>query len=205
MEVGAGEGPVAAEVAARTGRPVAALDLFPPSSRREGVSFVVGDALHLPFPPGSFDAVLLHFVLLWLPDPVQALGEIRRVLRRSGALLLLAEPDLCRREDEPKTGLGEALERAVRRAGGHPDAGARAERWLFRAGFCFRLHRTSPHWVTLTDPEETASEIEALLRSGHLGKTEAARLREAERRAAATGFRRVRIPLTYGWAWAETK
>lgn len=200
IEVGAGDGPVAAEAARRTGRRVWALDLLAPAVRPAGVRFVLGDALRLPVRSGALDAVILHFVLLWLPDPARALREIRRALGASGVLLLLAEPDLTRREDEPATGLGRALERAVRASGGHPDAGARTGEWLKAAGFHPHLRQTGPEWVSLTDPAETEWEIRALRESGLVGETEAARLLDAERLAAASGPRRVFLPLTFGWA-----
>ncbi len=49
---------------------------------------VFGDAGALPFPDDSVDAVLLLEVLEHLPDPRAALGEIARVLKPGGTLLL---------------------------------------------------------------------------------------------------------------------
>ncbi len=200
LEVGAGEGPVAEEMAARTGRAVFALDRRAPVSRPPGVRFVRGEAEALPFGPASLDAVAFHFVLLWLRDPVRALWEARRVLRREGVLLLLAEPDLSARQDRPATGLGEALRRAVRACGGHPDAGARLEGWLREAGFRPFLERTPPRWLPLGDFRETAWEIAALRRAGLLERGEAARLWRREREAFGAGGRAVLLPLAYGTA-----
>lgn len=50
---------------------------------------VLARAEELPFPAGSFDAVVLTLVLCTVNHPPTALAEIRRVLRRGGALLLL--------------------------------------------------------------------------------------------------------------------
>ncbi len=47
------------------------------------------DAQGLPFADGSFDTVVSTLVLCTVPDPHLALGEIRRVLRPGGVLLLL--------------------------------------------------------------------------------------------------------------------
>ncbi|MGC8764032.1 MAG: class I SAM-dependent methyltransferase [Acidobacteriota bacterium] len=200
LEVGAGEGAVAEEMAARTGKRVVALDLWPPASPPPGVCFVRGDGHHLPFLPKTFDAVAFHFVLLWLARPVAALREARRVLRPGGVLLLLAEPDLTRREDEPDTGLGWALLRAVEGAEGHGDAGTRAEGWLREAGFVSLLRWSEPTWISLGDPRETEAEVQALEEAGVLSVAEAHRIRAAEREASAVGSRRVRLPLVYGWA-----
>jgi len=45
---------------------------------------VQGDALHLPFPDGSFDRVICSEVLEHIPDDRRALREIARVLRPGG-------------------------------------------------------------------------------------------------------------------------
>jgi demethylmenaquinone methyltransferase/2-methoxy-6-polyprenyl-1,4-benzoquinol methylase len=62
--------------------------------RGHRVRLVEGDALALPFPDGSFDAVAIAFGIRNLPDRPAALGAMRRVLRAGGrlAVLELAEP-----------------------------------------------------------------------------------------------------------------
>jgi ubiquinone/menaquinone biosynthesis C-methylase UbiE len=47
-----------------------------------------GDATALPYEDASMDAVVLTAVLGEIPDPVAALGEIRRVLKPSGRLIV---------------------------------------------------------------------------------------------------------------------
>jgi len=203
VEVGAGECPVAAEVAARTGRAVWAVDLERPAAVPEGVRPLRGDAHHLSFTDGSLDAVLFHFVLLWLQDPVGALREARRVLARDGVLLVLAEPDLTARRDEPDTGLGRALADAVRKAGGHPDAGSCLEEWLKAAGFRAELQRTPEEWVEIADPAECLHEVKALREAGALSSHEAEAMAAAER--DAEGERRVALPLSWAVAWSQSR
>jgi ubiquinone/menaquinone biosynthesis C-methylase UbiE len=65
------------------------------------ITKIHANGLMLPFAPGSFDACLCHFYLLWSRDPLAALLEMQRVTRRGGWLLALAEPDYGAREDEP--------------------------------------------------------------------------------------------------------
>ena len=47
---------------------------------------VVADAAQLPFAAGSYDVVVMAFVLFHVPKPEAALHEVRRVLRTSGSL-----------------------------------------------------------------------------------------------------------------------
>jgi len=51
---------------------------------REQARFERCDAESLPLPDASFDAALCALGLMYLPDPVQALREMRRVLRPGG-------------------------------------------------------------------------------------------------------------------------
>jgi ubiquinone/menaquinone biosynthesis C-methylase UbiE len=48
-----------------------------------------GDAEHLPFSDGSFDTAVCALSLCTIPDPVRAIGEMKRVLVPGGRLLLL--------------------------------------------------------------------------------------------------------------------
>ena len=48
----------------------------------------LGDAQALPFPDASFDTVVCTFSLCGIPDDQQAVGEMDRVLRPGGLLLL---------------------------------------------------------------------------------------------------------------------
>ncbi len=57
----------------------------------EGVAgtFEIADAQNLPYPDNNFDAAVATFVFCSVPDPVQGLWELRRVVVPGGQILLL--------------------------------------------------------------------------------------------------------------------
>ena len=52
-----------------------------------GVEWRQADAMDLPFPDGSFDAVVCQFGVMFFPDRAKAFSEARRVLSPGGSLL----------------------------------------------------------------------------------------------------------------------
>ena len=90
LDVASGPGYVAA-AAAKRGAAVVGIDFSAPmvmEARRRypGIQFQEGDAEALPFPDGSFDAVVMNFGMLHLGRPDQALVEARRVLADGGRI-----------------------------------------------------------------------------------------------------------------------
>jgi ubiquinone/menaquinone biosynthesis C-methylase UbiE len=88
LDVATGPGYVAA-AAARRGAAVVGVDfsaamLAEARRHHPEVEFQAGDAEALPFPDGTFDAVVMSFGLLHLGRPDQALAEAHRVLRPGG-------------------------------------------------------------------------------------------------------------------------
>lgn len=93
LDVGCGTGVLTAAAAARVGAGGSAtgLDLNPgmlevAARARPDAHWEQGDAQHLPYPDGTFDAVVSQFALMFVPDPVRALQEASRVTRRGGRL-----------------------------------------------------------------------------------------------------------------------
>jgi ubiquinone/menaquinone biosynthesis C-methylase UbiE len=72
-----------------------------------------GDATNLPYEDSSIDAVILTAVLGEIPDRQAALGEIRRVLKPGGRLVvgeLFGDPHFTRRASLERLGAGAGLE-----------------------------------------------------------------------------------------------
>ena len=57
-----------------------------------GLTFVEGDAAALPFPDDAFDITRAERVLVYLPDPAQAVAEMVRVTRPGGRIAVIT-PD----------------------------------------------------------------------------------------------------------------
>lgn len=53
------------------------------------VSFVLGSAEQLPFADGTFDSVIATLVLCSIPNPLQALQEVKRVLKPNGSFIFM--------------------------------------------------------------------------------------------------------------------
>ena len=83
LEVGSGRGAFQDLVADYTG-----LDLSSSVAGNYRKPFVSGSAEELPFPDNDFDAIWTITVLEHIPNPEQALNEMRRVLKPGGMLFL---------------------------------------------------------------------------------------------------------------------
>lgn len=99
LDVGCGFGRPAIRFAQRTAAEVVGINVSEEQIRianrlaaEAGVSdrtrFEVADANRLPYPDGSFDAVWAVEVLMYLPDRLAVLNEIRRVLAPGGTFVL---------------------------------------------------------------------------------------------------------------------
>jgi hypothetical protein len=55
----------------------------------ENVEFSQADIYHLPFEDETFDCVVICFVLEHLHNPVQALSELKRVLKQGGTMVVI--------------------------------------------------------------------------------------------------------------------
>jgi demethylmenaquinone methyltransferase/2-methoxy-6-polyprenyl-1,4-benzoquinol methylase len=92
LDVGAGTG-VSTEDLSRSGAFAVGADLSVGMLRagretRRSVPLVAGDALRLPFPDATFDAITISFALRNVVDTDAALRELARVTRKGGRLVV---------------------------------------------------------------------------------------------------------------------
>lgn len=96
LEVAAGTGVVTRALAAALDDSVsivatdlnqAMLDQAARVGTARAVEWRQADAMHLPFPDASFDAVICQFGVMFFPDKPQAFAEARRVLRPGGVFI----------------------------------------------------------------------------------------------------------------------
>ena len=99
LEIAAGTGVVTRRLAARLPESVSivATDLNQPMLDQAAavgtsrpVTWQQADVMELPFPDGSFDAVICQFGVMFFPDKAKAFAEMRRVLEPGGRLLFNA-------------------------------------------------------------------------------------------------------------------
>jgi len=83
LEVGSGRGDLQDIVADYTG-----LDISPSARRFYHKPFILGSATALPFQDNSYDALWSIWVVEHVPNPEQALREMRRVVKNNGLLYL---------------------------------------------------------------------------------------------------------------------
>jgi SAM-dependent methyltransferase len=140
LEIGCGTGAVLSEVshgsALLYGLDINRQHLDLCAQNAPGSMLLQGDALQLPFPPASFELIYSHFLLLWLPLPLEALVEMKRIARPGAMILCIAEPDYGGRIDYPQEldRLGIWQTEALRRQGANPNTGRLLSELFNQAG-----------------------------------------------------------------------
>lgn len=101
-----------------------------------GTLLIQGDVAQTPFENRLFDASICHFLLLWLADPLQAIVEMKRIVKIGGHVLALAEPDYGGRIDYPVQleRIGDAQIESLKSQGADPLMGRKLSEIFYRAG-----------------------------------------------------------------------
>ncbi|HDQ74148.1 MAG TPA: methyltransferase domain-containing protein [Chloroflexi bacterium] len=211
LDVGCGTGAITGELrrwgAGRVvGVDVDARMLTFAREREDGVTYVHGDAHHLPFPDHSFDVVLSHFLLLWLTNPIQGVCEMARVLRPGGYVAACAEPDYGGRVDYPPAlaSLGRWQAEALRRQGAEPEMGRRLGELFAGAGLQTTVGVMAGRWDCVGNdaaPPGGDFDTEWSMRqrdlAGLVPPEKLRRWREIDRQALAEGRRVLFVPTFY--------
>jgi len=206
LEVGCGTGVIAKELT-QLGPAVVGLDIDPAmlnfARQQEGrVAYTQGDAHALPFPDGTFDAVVCHYLLLWLAEPVQGVKEMARVTKPGGSVLACAEPDYGGRIDHPPelADLGRRQTEALRGQGADPEIGRRLGEIFAAADLQATVGTMAGQWHIPSAPQADF-EAEWKMRehdlAGILASEELCRLRTIDRQALEEGRRMLFVPTFY--------
>jgi SAM-dependent methyltransferase len=205
LDVGSGSGAVTAELAARSRGHVVGIDLDPAMvayARQQAgeAEYRQADAHDLPFDDGDFDVTTCHFLLMWCHDPARAAGEMVRVTRPGGAVLICAEPDYGGRIDHPDLPLADWQIEALRREGADPCLGRRLRALLTLPGARQVEVGLLPG---LWDPAGQRAEFEAewvlweRSLAGLIPADELARAKAIDLAAIESGERLVFVPIFY--------
>lgn len=166
LDVGCGPGNITADLASRVlAGSVVGLDQSAEVIARASadfsarahpnLSFRQGDVFHLDFADETFDVVYIHQVLQHLSEPVNALREIRRVLKPEG-ILAARDADygaFVWYPSDPVLDKWMVLyHRVTARNGGDADGGRHLKKWVRAAGFG-DLRVTTSNWTYESDNE----------------------------------------------------
>lgn len=209
LEVGCGTGVILADLPQITQAGVHGLDLDPIRLKEAGrhapnARLIQGNALALPYRSGCFDVTLCHFLLLWVPDPVQVLREMKRVTRPGGALLVMAEPDYSRRIDQPQslTRLGELQTRSLHMQGADPAIGEKLSALFTEAQIDWieagPLERMDAGRLDAQDWELEWSILESDL-AGLVSVSELTAYKQIDLQARKSGERTLFVPTHFAW------
>lgn len=139
------------------------------------ISFEVGEIHHLKYPDNSFDVVHVHQVLQHIADPVQALCEMRRVVKTGGIVAARESASFTwYPELEGIRMWKDVVGRMQRAKGGNPHPGRYIHVWAQKAGFeRGRIQKSAGSWC-FSSPEERAywgGSMEERARSSGFAKT----------------------------------
>ena len=170
-------------------------------------SLTCSDALSLPFADGSFEVSFCHYVLLWVTDPRRALSEMKRVTKRGGHVLALAEPDYGARVEEPPelAVLGRWQAESLKRQGADPSLGVRLAKLFQQAGIELvetgAIQSRGNEALSSSEWELEWAVLESDL-AGFIPVKEVRRLKEIDAQARARGTRILHVPTYFAWGRA---
>ena len=165
-----------------------------------------GNALELPYPNKTFDIVYSHFLLVWIQNPLQVLGEMKRAARSGGYVIAFAEPNYLKRLDRPYEliPLGQWQTEALIRLGADPGIGARLADLFFEAGIDIietgiiqsqEIEPSSEEWELEWDV------IESDLK-GSISNQDIHNMKRLDKQAREQKMRVLHVPTHFAWGQA---
>ena len=167
------------------------------------IPLTCGDALALPYADHSFEIVFCHFLLLWLPNPQEALKEMMRVTVPNGHIIAFAEPDYSERVDKPielaKLGKGQAD--SLRARGANPDIGGKLAELCYEAKIKIVETGTLSKSTREASADERANEWETLKAdlTGIVLVADIQKIKKIDDEAWRRGTRVLDVPTYYLW------
>jgi ubiquinone/menaquinone biosynthesis C-methylase UbiE len=185
IDVGCGTGVLAEYVSRLVGAEGLVVGIDPLERRiaiaqqrqRSNLRFQVGTALDLSaFPAGRFDAAYMHLVFHWLPDKIEPLRQVHRLLKPGARLGLTTSAGEC--ENTLQTACADLFAQppydAYRErwnARSRPVSSLEVERLLHDTGFAItrlEVEPTTAHWPTAEEAIAFSETISAGNLFGHL-------------------------------------
>ena len=166
--------------------------------------FTCSDVYSIPFLDHSFDVSLFHYFLLWINDPINALNEIKRITKKGGLIVALAEPDYGGRIDYPDelNKIGDAQTQALIDAGADPLLGRKLGHLFNSAGLTdVHVGLLGGEWHNPPSIEERNMEWSVIMHDVHeqIGKVEIQKLRKIDNRSWESRERILFVPTFYAW------
>jgi SAM-dependent methyltransferase len=191
LEVGCGTGEITQELARRTKARITAVDVDDSMvehvrERVPSAEMVSADAACLEFPDGSFDAAVCHFTLMWCAEPGAVVREMARVVRKSGHIVALSEPDYGGAIEYPNcAGHLRLIGEGLRNRGADPEIGRKLGHLFSQASLETQTGLASTVWTG----EAAQSSLEAgyWLLKDVAGEQEQVRVRNAHSEAVSAG------------------
>lgn len=162
------------------------------------------DAFSLPFADERFDVIYTHFLFLWLPNPLLALAEMKRVTRAGGQIIAFAEPDYSQRVDEPAElkPLGKWQQEALEAQGANTTLGAQLAALFSKAGIqIIERGSLSKSGDDADSPNAYINEwltLEADLR-GRVPASNLQNMKKLDEKARTAGKRVLYVPTYFCW------
>ncbi len=206
LEVGCGTGAVLREL--KTPASLHGLDLDSAALDQcrinaLGTFLVHGNGLSLPYPNQTFDIVYCHYFLLWVQNPLQAVYEMKRVTRKNGHILALAEPDYSSRIDRPDelkiVGIWQS--ESLERQGAEPAFGMHLAETFYQAGI--NILETGTIQSVRNEPSPEEQELEWDVIESDLAETvskdEIQKMKLLDKQAWERGERVLNVPTYFAW------